>query len=1290
MANVQFKLVPVDYTKPYNEQPDCKRHVIGAYANLARHNMTVTINVIMQAIGMPLFDENDIADAFNKSHRKKLAELDNIHKVNLQNRLYRHFPFFKRMKLEDETKKSVQLNTLLEVMADFTSCMAMIRNFYTHYHPYNSPTEQSKQLELKKVMGKRLQYLYENTSQFFKTNEKLDHEGNEVFAALRVRDNTGNVKRFVRNPDYPAYMMDERKGMSDIAIIYFLCLFLEKKVSFELMEEVGLTKQIKFKGKDADRQVLFVKEILCMNRIRMTKTKLDSEMTDTALALDMINELRKCPKPLYEVLSKDARDEFKDDSTVLWEKEHGKEAIDTEDNSEEKDVASEKDTPRSTFVRWEDRFPQMALRYIDLKGMFNDIRFQLNLGKYRFAFYQHDKQYSVDNEERLRILQKELHGFGRIQEVDVEMQNLWQNLFEKKYEKDGLLQKEPDMAGQAPYVTEQKPQYAIDEKSHNIGLRWEGWDNNCRQSSNVALIEQHLGNKEKKGLDKKKMFIPYLPETPLQEEKHINHSEPLLPPQAMLSLYELPGLLFYQYLLAKQGKDKYIAEQFIKDYYTNIRLFLDDFAKGSLKQLEGVPVVDIEKQEALWEQRKADLNTQLAKYKIKENDIPSKLRDFLCNKETDNEQKLLDSALNRVEEKKKRVQNALNSYKEKKKKIGTKENKYDKMRATIKTGQLAQWLIRDIWDWLPNNSKSRKTLTGQSYAVLQTAISMLGQKFSDSVQNELNITMLQSYFVKAGIIPKTGEIKDVNNHHPFLRLVFEKSEMNDSVEVFYEKYIETELLHIEDVNKQLREGKDYDDYYRVPFLHCDRSRWDERTVDSLRNLAKRYLDKPLQLPNGMFAKPIYDLLSEEKNMELYDVLMATQQGLADKKLDRNTSYLISQYFHHIEGDGSQPFYNTTIKDGYYRHIYRVFKKYYDAPKSTIEEIRVILNNKESIKTKIKAIVDVKVSDYKRELNGLLRDYEDELWAELKMQVKDRKRKWDTEEFKQEVKQKSSERKELYLMKYRELLTRKQLRLFKKVENNERTIRRFKTQDILLLIMAREILKAKSQDEDFTQGFNLKFVMTDSLLDKPVDFDWNVNIEKKKKNEDGKIEKETIKKTIRQEGMKMKNYGQFYKFASDHQRLESLLSRLPQDIFQRAEIENEFSYYDTNRSEVFRQVYIIESEAYKLKPDLEIDANAKDENDWFWYTDKKGKKHPKRNNFLSLLEILAAGNDGVLNEKEKRSLQSTRNAFGHNTYDVDLTSVFDGKSEKMKVPEIANGIKDKIKEQTNELIQNLNR
>ena len=72
----------------------------------------------------------------------------------------------------------------------------------------------------------------------------------------------------------------------------------------------------------------------------------------------------------------------------------------------------------------------------------------------------------------------------------------------------------------------------------------------------------------------------------------------------------------------------------------------------------------------------------------------------------------------------------------------------------------------------------------------------------------------------------------------------------------------------------------------------------------------------------------------------------------------------------------------------------------------------------------------------------------------------------------------------------------------------------------------------------------------------------------------------------------------------------------------------------------------------------------------------------------LREILAEGKDGILDDDEKRNLQSTRNAFGHNTYDVDLPNVFEGKEEKMKIPEVANGIKDKIEKQTEELKKSL--
>jgi len=115
--------------------------------------------------------------------------------------------------------------------------------------------------------------------------------------------------------------------------------------------------------------------------------------------------------------------------------------------------------------------------------------------------------------------------------------------------------------------------------------------------------------------------------------------------------------------------------------------------------------------------------------------------------------------------------------------------------------------------------------------------------------------------------------------------------------------------------------------------------------------------------------------------------------------------------------------------------------------------------------------------------------------------------------------------------------------------------------------------------------------------------------------------------------------------------------------------------------VFRLVYIIESEAYKLRPELLEDSNADEK--WFYYKED-GKTKPVRNSFKQLLEILAAGEDGVLDDTEKTTLRKTRNAFGHNTYDVDMDVVFKGREKKKKIPEVANGITVKIKEGTEEL------
>lgn len=1307
MEENKFSLVPVDYAKPYREQTDCKRHVVGAYANLARHNMTVTINAIFLAIGMETIDENNIENAFNKTQQNKIAELDNLQKIRLQKRLYRHFPFFKRMNLEDSKKKTVQLKSLLEVMNDFTRCMAMLRNCYTHYCPYSSEGKKKDEQKLKIEMGKKLQVLYDKTGQTLRSNESIDYESNEVFATLRVREDVEKIYKkgdkgykevydfykdpaiskkqkrgisfdprtkiikvktvkYIYNPDYPVSMTNDTGEMSDAAIIYFICLFLEKKDAFKFMDEVGFTKQIKFEGADAAQQLLYVKEIMCMNRIRMTKTKVDSQMSETALGLDMLNELRKCPKPLFKVLGKEAREEFKDDATVIWEKEHGKDAVSAEEDSDDnEEPEASKNTPRSTFVRWEDRFPVMALRFIDYKGIFKNIRFQIDLGKYRFAFYNHDKTTSVDNADRLRILQKELHGFGRIEELEEKRKEKWKDLFEKQYIENGLTKKQPDKPGQDPYVTNQHAMYAIDEKSHSIGLRWEGWENTGNSNGHY------------KDLDKAGMFLPYLPAKPSKPEngkRQEYQGEQLLPPQAVLNLYELPALLFYQYLLKKFNVDKTDTETLIKESYNNLKKLFEDIAGGTLLPTDKVnPIAEAQWNKYTEEQRTNRRNILasdlLSKgYHVKIADIPDKIEKYLLGISVDNTARMRRSAVTRLEERLKKKQKELDNFIEKKNRIGTKQNKFDRLRAVIKTGTLGQQLIKDIMDWQTTASKENMKLTGQNYMAIQAALSLFGQTLDDNVKGT-SLTDLENIFIKAKILPAKNIKFDKRLYHPFLQEVLNKKP--DCVETLYESYLKTEINHINDMLSKVNTLKKEELGQYIPFLKPERIQWKKARKSDIIKLAGRYLEKPIRLANGIFTEKIFELLKGIENDGLIkDLEKAAGQNdsTSGKALSDNAAYLIGLYFEHCERDHPQPFYNTIPIDGTdspYRHTYRIFKKLYgkkiegtnktEAPMYTIQELRELRK---------KALTAIKEHVENYVIQPWVQNKQKRFEAKIKNKL-NKKKIFDKKIIRKEIaKAVAAKIKEL-----RDEETSKLQHQLKKVYENERDIRRYKTQDILMFMMARDILKAKSNDEkEFMKGFCLKFVMSDSLLDKKVDFEWGVNLVDDKGN--------SKSKKIVQKDMKIKDYGQFYKFASDHERLRTLLTQLSENVFQRAEIENEFSYYDANRSEVFRQVYILESEAYQLKPELLDDSN--DNKDWFFFIDEKtGKNKAIRDSFIKLLEILIAGNDGILDNDEKELLRTTRNSFGHNTYEADLNVVFKGKEKKKAVPEVANGMKDNV-------------
>ena len=141
-----------------------------------------------------------------------------------------------------------------------------------------------------------------------------------------IRDEKGRtLKEFVEYPDYYFRIKGERQlvdiagktlneeqaqnALTDFGIVFFCTLFLQKTYAKMMQEELKLYENgpyrgdVKGKENDDAKKNTILREMLSIYRIRVPRGKrLDSKDDATTLSMDMLNELRKCPMPLYDVL----------------------------------------------------------------------------------------------------------------------------------------------------------------------------------------------------------------------------------------------------------------------------------------------------------------------------------------------------------------------------------------------------------------------------------------------------------------------------------------------------------------------------------------------------------------------------------------------------------------------------------------------------------------------------------------------------------------------------------------------------------------------------------------------------------------------------------------------------------------------------------------------------------------------------------------------------------------------------------------------------------------------------
>ena len=507
------------------------KHFWAAFLNLARHNVYITVNHINKILELKnkkdqdIIIDNDQDILAIKTHWEKVdGDLNKTER--LRELMTKHFPFLetaiytKNKEDKEEVKQEKQakaqsFDSLKHCLFLFLEKLQEARNYYSHY----KYSESTKEPMLEKELLKKMYNIFDDNIQLviqdYQHNKDINPD--EDFKHL---DRT--------EEDFNYYFTRNKKGnITTSGLLFFVSLFLEKKDAIWMQQKLRGFKD------NRESKKKMTHEIFCRSRMLLPKLRLESTQTQDWILLDMLNELIRCPKSLYERLQGEYRKKFK----VPFD-------------PADEDYDAEQEPFKNTLVRHQDRFPYFALRYFDYNEIFTNLRFQIDLGTYHFSIYKK----LIGGQKEDRHLTHKLYGFERIQE------------FAKQNRPDEwkAIVKDLDTyeTSNERYISETTPHYHLENQK--IGIRFRNGNNDIWPS-----LETNGENNEK---SKYKLDKQYQAE-------------------AFLSVHELLPMMFYYLLLKKEEpnndkKNASIVEGFIKREIRYIYKLYDAFANGEINNID--------------------------------------------------------------------------------------------------------------------------------------------------------------------------------------------------------------------------------------------------------------------------------------------------------------------------------------------------------------------------------------------------------------------------------------------------------------------------------------------------------------------------------------------------------------------------------------------------------------------------------------------------------------------------------------------------------------------------------
>lgn len=511
-----------------------------------------------------------------------------------------------------------------------------------------------------------------------------------------------------------------------------------------------------------------------------------------------------------------------------------------------------------------------------------------------------------------------------------------------------------------------------------------------------------------------------------------------------------------------------------------------------------------------------------------------------------------------------------------KKTIRSAANKMGKRNfRQIQPGKIADFIAKDIVKFQPITNNGVRKLTGMNYRVMQSAIAT----YNSMGDNEAKLRFRQ-IFAEAGLIGS-----DATRRHAFLFRVFNYQLPEDTIN-FYHAYLKERQKYLKGVIRNIEEGNNVS----VPFVNSSNSekknKWRKPT---LKYLVDQYIglddyDKlPVELPRQMFDDDIKHIL-KSKFPQMADIDFE----------QANVTYLIGEYIKRVLGDDFQQFYS--------------WKRNY----SYIDMLKCETNDKGSLCHSYTTV-----------------DQRESLWAN-RMTLAESYRKWAMQQSAQTSARFRMQRPDNATIDNRLSNARN---FYQKCE---KAIRRYKVQDTLLFLMAKDVLT--KQYGVASDKFSLREIRPDA--DKGILSETMPLVFSFKKGDQ--------EYTITSSGMKLKNYGDFFALVND-KRLHTLYSLLDCTSIDKDDLTEEFNRYNQCRTELVSMVFDIEKWAFAKYPQLAMKL----------YSDKV--------QFVDILNEIC--NDDMITTAQREILRVIRNAFNHNFYpninEMQVTTL----------PEIAQNIKE---------------